>query len=360
MPKARWSVKIKGARGVSQRPPVVVGDHVLLTFNHGLGDYRSTLLCVEIETGRELWRFEGDHSLNQPLVVDSSLIFVSSFSGALYKLDMEGNLVWKSHPSDCNSWKAISCHDVVAYPEISGQANITWGLSREDGSTKWKHVHGGHAYALASNSDDIVGSSVEHGMAAKNSTIYCVDGTTGVLKWETTYPQYVFRPTIFKEHVFVGSRGCILCIELLTGLIVAKYEIEETVAVTQAPLVTPWGVVFCAEDGTVFSLNLVIVKSGVLADPAYSLAVNWVAYADGGIEAEPIFSDSHILVISESGKILVLSALDGEIVKTISIPRFERGFGLAVKSGRLMVAASREALCIDSEVQPCDSFDVTR
>jgi outer membrane protein assembly factor BamB len=315
---------------------------------------------VVIETGRELWRFEGDHSLNQPLVVESNLIFVSSFSGALYKLDMEGDLVWKSHPSRCNSWKAISCHDVIAYPEIAGQGKITWGLSKEDGSTKWKHVHGGHAYSLASNSDVIVGSSVEHGMESNSSTIYCVDGTTGALRWETTYPQYVFRPAILNEYVFVGSRGCILCINLLTGSIVAKYEIEETVAVTQAPLVTPWGVVFCAENGTIFSLNLVKVESEVLADPSYSLAINWMAYADGGIEAEPIFSDNHILLISEAGKILVVSAIDGQILRTTPIPRFERGFGLTVKGGSLIVAASREAFCIGSENQASGSPDAAR
>ncbi|MCU7370389.1 PQQ-binding-like beta-propeller repeat protein [Paucibacter sp. O1-1] len=350
MPKTRWSVKLKGARGVSQRPPVVVGDHVLLTFNHGIGDYRSTLLCVEIETGRELWRFEGDHSLNQPLIVEFNSIFISSFSGALYKLDMEGNLVWKSQPSRCSAWKAISCHDVVAYPEIAGQAKITWGLSKEDGSTRWMHLHGGHAYSLASNSDLIVGSSVEHGMEANSSTIYCVEGATGTLRWETIYPRYVFRPTILKEYVFVGSRGCILCINLLTGVIVAQYEIEETVAVTQVPLATPWGVVFCAENGTILSLNLVKVESGVLDDPSYSFELNWKTHADGGIESEPIFLDRHIFLIGESGKILILSAIDGQVMASASIPRFERGFGLAIKGRDLIVSASREALCIGSEI----------
>ncbi len=350
MPKTRWSVRLKGARGVSQRPPVVFGNHVLFTFNHGIGDCRSTLLCVEIETGRELWRLDGDHYLNQPLIVESNSIFVSSFSGALYKLDMEGNLVWRSQPSRCNSWKAISCHDVVAYPEIAGRAKITWGLSKEDGATRWMHVHGGHAYSLASNSDLIVGSSVKHGIEPDSSTIYCIEGTTGKLRWETAYPRYVFCPTISKEYVFVGSRGCVLCMNLLSGVIVAQYEIEETVAVTQAPLVTPWGVVFCAENGTILSLNLVNVKSGVPDDPSYSFELNWMTHADGGIEAEPVFLDNHIFLISESGKILVLSAIDGQIMATTSIPRFERGFGLAIKGRDLIVSASPEAICIASEI----------
>lgn len=351
MLKTRWSVTLKGARGVSQRPPVVAGDHALLTFNHGIGDYRGSLLCVDIETGRELWRFEGDHTLNQPLIAESNYIFISSFSGALYKLDMSGGFLWRSQPTRCNSWKAIICHDVVAYPEIAGRAKTTWGLSKEDGSTKWMHVHGGHAYSLASDSDLIVGSSVEHGMGVSSSTIYCIEGKTGNLKWERVYSGYVFRPLILDEHVFIGSRGCILCINLLSGLIVAQHQIEETVTITQAPLDTPWGVVFCAENGTILSLNLIKVETGSSEDPRYSFELNWMAHTDGDIEAEPIFFDDHIFFINELGKIVILSAIDGQIEFTASIPRFERGFGLAINGDYLMISASRETLCISNPLK---------
>lgn len=347
----KWSVSLKGAREVSQRPPVVVCDCVLLTFNHGSGStFHGTLLCVEASSGREVWRFEGDHFLNQPVIDASHSIFVSSFSGALYKLDIQGTLQWKAAPSSRNCWKAIECGNVIAYPEIAGRAKDTWGLSKEDGSLIWVFEHGGHSYSLATDSEVIVGSSMNGGMTHTNAILYCIAGATGRPIWKTSYPKYLFRPTISDKYVFVGSRGCVLCLSLLNGAILADYQLPESVTVSQPPLVTPRGIVFCAEDGTVLSLSLVARRRGGFAEAAYALEPNWIANTEGNIEAAPVLSDGHIHMISESGKLLTLSANSGDIVATVPIPKFKRGFGLTVLGADFIIAASREAIRIGQKI----------
>lgn len=84
MKGTKWSFSLKGARKVSQRPPVVIGSRVLLTFNHGSGGtYLGTLICVDFEAGTELWRFEANHFLNEPVPDSQDFVYVTCFNGDL-------------------------------------------------------------------------------------------------------------------------------------------------------------------------------------------------------------------------------------------------------------------------------------
>lgn len=345
MPFIKWTFKLKGASEVSQRPPVVFGDRALLTFSYGSGTWRGTLVCVDLKSGQEIWRFEGDHSLNEPLIDEGKFIYLSSFSGTLFKLDFDGKLNWKAQPTNCNCWAPVQCGEVIAFPEIAGQANNTWGISKADGSTEWKYVHGGHGYALATNSTFIVGCSIESGFDQTSTKIYCLNCESGAVIWEATFPKYVFRPIIFDDHVLVGSRGSILCFSLLTGNLVAEYHIAESAALVHAPLKTASGFVCCVEDGTIVSLNFIQNESHASTGIECSLRENWTTHVDGAIEAKPVSSNGELRLICESGKLLTIHEDDGRVIEEMTIPRFTRGYGLAKFDGGVIVAASKEAIC---------------
>lgn len=348
--KKKWAYSIKGAREVSQRKPVLFMDYALLTFNYGSGSsFNGVLACVDIETGSEVWKFETGHFLNEPIVDEHNTIFVTCFDGSVYKIDSEGKTLWSTTPSTCNIGAPILNDRQVVYAEIAGRAKRTWSLSKIDGSTVWSFENGGHSYSLASASDDIVHSSVKGSFDQTEVNLFALNAIDGMPNWRIKYPKYLFRPTIFGDKVFVGSRGHVVCFCLHTGALLAEYKIDEDLAVTQRSLVIENAVVFCAEDGSIFSLRLASEGGGFFREAKFAFQVNWSIRGDSAIEVEIIRKDETIYMLSESGDIIAVDSSTGEESLRIGVPGFKKGYGFSVVGQDFLVATSRECIRIEGE-----------
>jgi outer membrane protein assembly factor BamB len=87
-------------------PPLVAGKHVY----YGLGTGNLTLdtegdeqtpagsvVCLEPETGREVWRYDLSRSVHTPLAADAFSVYATSRDGAVHCLDRRtGKLRWKT------------------------------------------------------------------------------------------------------------------------------------------------------------------------------------------------------------------------------------------------------------------------
>jgi outer membrane protein assembly factor BamB len=88
----------------SDRPPAFVGD---------LGIYlqQGTLRGIDLTTGQVLWSFAGDGSLSSPPLVVNQTIYIGSYSGTLFALNMSGQQIWSTqvgapipYPDEWNAW----------------------------------------------------------------------------------------------------------------------------------------------------------------------------------------------------------------------------------------------------------------
>lgn len=354
MDKVVWSVRLKGARYVSQRPPVVVGDRVLLTFYHGAGGVqRGTLLCADVESGTELWRLDDEQVLSQPVIENADSIHVTSLGGTIYKINSLGEILWKAKPSSCGVWKPVVCGGGVVFAEMAGSAKRTWAVSKTDGSVIWSYQSDGHRYGLATNSEFVVHSTAQGSVfdSTQKMDLHCINAADGRLLWKMPYPQHLFNPTIIDDHIFIGSRGHVVGVGLQTGKVIASHNISQNVAVFQAPLATAAGIVFCAENGSIFSLNLTAAQEQETpSSTPFVFAVNWTADAGGAIKTAPVLGHDEFYVISEAGDICTFAIQDGKQIAKTNIPRFERGFGIATIGRDVIVAASRESVRMALEI----------
>jgi len=97
----------------SGTPPAFVGNIAL--FLQG-----GTLRGVNAQNGQPLWTFAGDGSLSSPPLVVNRTIYIGSYSGTLFGLNMNGQQVWSTHVGA-----------PIPYPD-EGNAFLTTGLGAGD------------------------------------------------------------------------------------------------------------------------------------------------------------------------------------------------------------------------------------
>lgn len=367
---SQWKFSIKGAKYVSQRKPVITKNTVLATFNYGRGiNMRGTVVALDVANGREIWRFNSEHILNEPIVRDRYLgsplrdcfIYLTCFDGKVYKLNRDGEVVWQIQPSHCNVWQPLLVNDLLVYAEIAGRAKNTWAVNILDGSIQWQYEHGGHAYALASDAEHIVYSTVRGSFDSKEIVLQCLDSQTGKPIWKTFSQQYLFRPIIIGGIIYIGSRGYVAAFCLKTGRLLAQYHLKESVAVTIPPLVTDDGIIFCTEAGQIFSLQ------ATQADSKFLLSLNWQIFLDSDVNANLLKQDDKLLVISEKGELIKIDFKKGQISQKQKLSGFKQGFGMAIcdretrcwhdrangsplRDRDLIIAVSRDCVKLQAEI----------
>jgi outer membrane protein assembly factor BamB len=342
--KIEWKYKINGARQVSQRPPIICKNLVLANFNYGQGsNYQGTLSAISVESGEEKWRFNTNHYLNEPSISKDGFIYITCFDGSVFKLDHEGLICWKSRPSESNLWSGLLINNYFVYAEISGRAKYTRALDCIDGSVKWEYENGGHSYALASDSSSrVIHCSVSGGVNNQKIYFHCLDINSGKPVWKTEYDQYLFRPLIDGKFIYIGSRGHIALFDLDSGQLLTRYSIEEGIAVTAPPMKAETGVVFLTESGRIFQLSKVTSEKGTSTEESVELIQNWSCDISSEVKASMLLINNDLLLISETGNLVTINAITGEITKLIKISGFKKGYGIARRDNNLIIAVSNE------------------
>lgn len=337
--KNQWRFNLKGARRVAQRTPVITEDLVLATFYHGEGlNSRGTLVALNASDGREIWRFDAEDTLNEPVVDRDGFIYTTCFNGWVYKLNREGKIVWQVRQASSSIWKPLLVRDLLVYAEIAGRAKNTWAIAISDGSLQWQYEHGGHSYSLAGSGDRIVYSTIKGSFDNKEIVLQCLDTQTGKPIWQTDSQQYLFNPIIDRQVIYIGSRGYVAAFCLQTGNLLTRYDLEAGVAVKMSPLITNDAVIFCTE-GEILRLSKV--------NREISLTLNWHFAAGSEIKANLLQDNEGLLVIVESGELVRIDLEKGELIQKQKLSGFKRGFGMAMYHRNLIMAVSRYCVCLN-------------
>lgn len=335
--KARWKFKLEGVRSPSQRRPIISDGTVLATFNHGEGaGFRGTLVALDVETGQEKWRFDADHWLNEPAVSPDGFVYVSCFSGAVYKFNSEGVICWNVHPpvTQCNVWKGLLVADKFVYPEIHGQAKFVRALDCRDGALVWTYECG-EFIRLSSDGHHVVAVSQRVDMY----TMECLDADSGRALWLIPSDRAFSLPLADAGAVYVGSPGGYFSMhDLMTGEPVAAclIEIDDHTGIW-APLATRSGNVIClTTNGRIVCLK----PDGI------EFIECWSSEIGAGVEADILENEKtgNLLIVSEAGNFLELDGETGEVMKSVALPAFKRGYGMAVIEDDLILAVSPECV----------------
>lgn len=346
--KTVWKYGLKGARSVSHRRPLIHDDRAVLTINHGQdSNFNGTLVCVDLGTGEELWRFDHEHFFAEPSISSDGFVYLTSFSGHVFKFDMQGQLCWETQPSERNLWRGILYRDQYVYAEVAGQSKFTRAIDCQSGRVSWEFENGGHCYGLAASecSRFIIHSvGVTKKFGAWNYYLYCTDASTGKLIWQTEHQHILFCPAVLGDVIFVGSRNHVAAFDLNNGRLIDSYNLQEPSEISQQPVVSGGEVVVASQSGHVAALAVTETKSGLFKKRKPKLTVSWSLDLSTKIRSSIIGAEGQILVLTEDGKCQFVGTRSGAVEQTVKVPYFKEGDGLSRTPDGLLVAASRDCL----------------
>jgi outer membrane protein assembly factor BamB len=234
---------------------------------------RDTLICLDAESGKTLWKFEHDgkptgrQTSGTPAVVDGKVYAVGSTH--LYAVDAEkGELVWKTELKPAGAGSSPLVHDDKVWVMAGGVMCV----SAKDGKTLWtnKDVKGDTASPLLWTTSDgkttlvcnarqtLVGLDPATGLelwtvpgggqsspVVEGDRLVVFSGTKDVgLRCYLAKPdgkpeeswshwwmsrRYTGSPLIHEGHVYLTCGGKHQCLELVTGKVMWQEEVESTI-----------------------------------------------------------------------------------------------------------------------------------
>lgn len=343
-----WKYGLKGARSVSHRRPLIKDGRAILTINHGQdSNFNGTLVCLDLNTGEEHWRFDHEHFFAEPSISSDGFVYFTSYSGHVFKFDIQGQLCWETQPSERNLWRGILVRDQYICAEIAGQSKFTRAIDCQSGEVRWEFENGGHCYGLASSE---CSRFVIHSVGATkkfgewNYFLYCTDALTGDLVWQTEHKHILYCPAILGDFIFVGSRNHVAVFDLKNGRLIDSYNLDETSEVSQPPVVSGGEVIIASKHGHVAALVMKEIKSGLFRKPKPKLTIPWHLDLSAQIRSSAIGIGGQILVLTDDGKCQFVDTHSGTVEQTVKIPYFKEGYGLSRTPDGLLVAASRDCL----------------
>ena len=211
LPDTVWSFKTDAK--IIFASPAVVGNRVYVTTaDKGVFSDRGALLCLDAETGAEVWRYSPGGfraTFSSPAVKDG---FIVCGEGLHYTsdarincLDLGGKLLWelrtKSHvessPCIYNGRVYIGAGDDGYYcldlkPGPDGQPKVVWHL-------------GGERYRDCETSPIAADGVVYFGLGMAGNAVVAADADTGRELWRLDAPYPVFAPpTLANGRLYVG------------------------------------------------------------------------------------------------------------------------------------------------------------
>ncbi len=334
-----WTHSLSGKREVSARRPALHGGALYSVFLYRKGSfYESTLLNLNADSGQPRWEFRVEHVVNQPIVGPEGVIYLSSFEGAVYAVSPEGKQLWRAKVSDRNiGVPCIVDGGQLAVAEIGGGASRTYGINRRNGELLWQADTGGHAYAIARGGSKLVHSAVSPTGVGVN--LFCLDALQkGKQLWQRPNDQYLFRPVIADEVIYIGARHSARAYDLASGDLRGEFALTGDATVNADLLLNSGRLYFGDDRGVLRALNVL--------DPARP-ALMWEYQADSEVVAQPLIFDDEVFFVSRIGTLYGLNPDTGRERTRIALKTDEDAGGMAASGSRLYVAHGRAVACID-------------
>ncbi|MCS7228829.1 MAG: PQQ-binding-like beta-propeller repeat protein [Candidatus Kryptonium sp.] len=154
--------------------------------------------CLDLETGKLLWKFDSKSSVFAPISVSEGKIFFGTLNGSFYALNSKkGDVEWKFQTnSKIYSGSAIK-DSMIFFGTASGKL---YALNKKTGNMLWNFK----AKSVINSSPLVSDDVVFFGSLDKN--IYAVDIKNGKLLWNyETGGRIKSTPVVWKNYLFVVS-----------------------------------------------------------------------------------------------------------------------------------------------------------
>ena len=324
-----WQVELPG---YGQSSPVIVGNKVFVTAVEGPNKENNLVVCLDRESGKELWRFLQESTKTGPSnymfsraapspVVDQDHLFAFFESGDLYAIRTEdGQVAWQSDLKDeigdlksrhgLGSSLAQSNDRIFLNLEHDGPSAL-FAFNKKDGSVAWKGDRpSGSSWSspvvmkqksgqqvVISSAGEAVGFNAENGQR-----LWRIDGLAG-----NTVPS----PLVEGNRIYLGARKpefgssetaakSNLCLEFESD------STEPTVAWRSERCITDYA-------SPVISGNYVYLISGIGVLGCLNKETGEEIYRQRlGIEcwATPVVQNDHLFVFGKFGKTVVVKVGD--------------------------------------------------
>lgn len=193
-----------------QGTPLVVTDQTTNARRIYFGSGQGTLFAIDGLTGKELWRFQADSSIDGTPTLYNGILFFGTFGNTVY------------------------------------------ALTAEDGKSQWNFTTQGFI------SDNIEARDNNIYFGSQDGNLYCVEVYTGKQKWKADLKSRVNSPVLDGDNVIVGTQdGIIHCLNTYSGNQQWVYQTGGGGAIVSRPLVQLNTVYVGATspDGNVYALN---------------------------------------------------------------------------------------------------------
>ncbi len=186
-----WNIGVGGS--INQR--ILIKDGVIY---FGAMDFN--IYALDADTLKELWRFRTSGIIMESSpTMDDSILYVGSFDGYMYALDLQGKLIWKYKTGG----KIISCavtDERNVY--FCGQDSYIYCLDKKTGEAMWRFRTGGEiAGTVALENEKLFVGSFD-------GYFYCLNKETGkeIWRFKTGGEVYCVGPPLVRDGiVYFGS-----------------------------------------------------------------------------------------------------------------------------------------------------------
>ena len=186
-----------------------------------------TVLCVDDETGRQIYEIEFDQKISGGLGESDAEIFLGGEEGTVSLLDSNGVVRWQSNIRNAVMGAPMAAGQTVVARDVQGRLV---GLDRETGEFKWDFQAPSQSLNLRSNPGLAVGLSDSiivgfHGGVAMN-----LDSSSGEVRWSVNVSipsgdnelerisDVVGTPLVLENMVCMATfQGRVGCFDLETG-----------------------------------------------------------------------------------------------------------------------------------------------
>ena len=357
-----WKTPIPGS-GISN--PVIWNDRVFLTASDGFRKANLHVICLSVKTGKILWdtqlwgtaptRHHGTmSSMASPApVTDGKHVYAFFGTGDVFKIDLEGDLVWQRSLADeygrfenrfaASSSPLLYKDTVLLQCDHYGDSYVI-AIDKESGANRWK-VDRPKAW-LSWSSPRLVESTIpkRHELIICGSQrIDALNPDTGETFWTVGEMRRECIPTPVFGHgrlyAVSGPKGPTLAIRPGGSGDISKTHVEWRNA-RGAPFVP--------------SAILVGDYYYLVDDSGISTCLNahtgkrvWQSRLTGRFTASPVSAENRLYFINEAGTCVVIKANQDEFEEIAQNPLGEPVFASpAISQGRLFIRTARHLVCI--------------
>ncbi len=311
-----------------------------------------------------LWTFKTEDEVkSSPIIVDDKIYFTST-DAHVYCLNMTGELIWKFNTKNSIEASPTVVDSIVYVGNLSGEF---FAFNRFNGKVKWTYkaenqIMGAPNYYEESGKQYILIGSYDY-------YLHCIDGLTGKLVWKYELNNFLNSAVAVDngKAIFGGCDGFLHMVDIKTGKLHHKMEIATYIAGSPA---MENGTAYVGDyEGFFFSINMNTKKVNwkyknkasdlaFIASPSiykeYVISCSrdkhtycynkstgkliWKRNSGFRMDASPLVSSNHVLIVNMRGDIQILDINKGEVITTYEIgsPVFSNP---AVYKGKIVLGA---------------------